>query len=352
MWAITKGSLKAQLRSPSSIIFGFLFPFIFIIIFGFIGGGGPSVKIAFDPKSDTANALYGALNGKIPSVKVVRQPKGEDEGYFERQMLKGSIAAIVRLENDSLGRVVAHLRSSSASADRFGILTSIIKSVSYEMSKDKEPVKLAIETVESRKYRTIDFILPGQLGFSLLSTGVFGIAFMFFNLRNNLILKRFYATPINRLNIVAGEVLARTIFQMGVTASILLIGRFFFGFTLVHGVVTFFEIMVLSLTGLMLFMGFGFIVSGRAKSDSSIPSFANLITMPQFLLGGTFFGVEAFPVWLQYISKILPLTHLNKAMREIAFEGAHLWDVRTEIGILLLWMVGIYAVAVRVFKWE
>jgi ABC-2 type transport system permease protein len=48
----------------------------------------------------------------------------------------------------------------------------------------------------------------------------------------------------------------------------------------------------------------------------------------------------------------MPLTHLNEALRKIAFEGQHLWDVKTEVGILLLWGVVAYAVAVKVFKWE
>lgn len=110
--------------------------------------------------------------------------------------------------------------------------------------------------------------------------------------------------------------------------------------------------MVLSFLGLLVFMGFGYIISGLAKNDSSIPPFANLITMPQFLLGGTFFSIEVFPKWLQPISKALPLTHLNTAMRKVAFEGQNLWEVKTEIGILLLWGIAVYFVAVKVFKWE
>ena len=203
-----------------------------------------------------------------------------------------------------------------------------------------------------REYKTIDFILPGQLGFSLLSSGVFGVAFMFFNLRSALVLKRFFATPISRTHIILGEGFARVIFQMLTAIVIIVAGRFLFGFTLINGISTLLEMLVLSFLGLIVFMGFGFIVSGLATSDSTIPPFANLITLPQFLLGGTFFSIEAFPKWLQPISKALPLTHLNTAMRAVAFEGQNLWDVKSEIGVLLLWGLVIYAVAVKVFKWE
>ena len=74
--------------------------------------------------------------------------------------------------------------------------------------------------------------------------------------------------------------------------------------------------------------------------------------MPQFLLSGTFFAITAFPAWLQTISKILPLTYLNDAMREVAFEGAGLGGVTHQLLILAAWFIGIYAVAVKTFKWE
>ncbi|WP_315816626.1 hypothetical protein [Paraflavitalea speifideaquila] len=62
-----------------------------------------------------------------------------------------------------------------------------------------------------------------------------------------------------------------------------------FKFTLVHGFITFMELLVLSFIGLAVFMGFGFVVSSIAKNESVIPLLANLFTLPQFLLAGTFF---------------------------------------------------------------
>jgi ABC-2 type transport system permease protein len=224
-----------------------------------------------------------------------------------------------------------------------------------ERSSDpNRPVYAFMESVEvpGRVYRTIDFVLPGQLGFSLLSAGVFGVAFLFYNLRQTLVLKRFFATPVSRPTIIIGEGLGRVVFQLLTAVVILSVGHFAFDFTLVNGWTTFSEMLLLSLLGLVVFMGFGFIVSGLARSESAIPPFSNLVTLPQFLLAGTFFPVENFPTWLQPVCRVLPLTHLNEAMRNIAFEGAHITDCGREIGYLLLWGVAVYAIAVRVFRWE
>jgi ABC-2 type transport system permease protein len=361
MLAITKASLRAIFRSPSAVIFSFAFPFIFILVFGFIGNnsGVPVYKIAIGKTSDTTNALYDSL--KLSNrVKIVQFVSDKE---LRENLVKGKITGVLNIRRNPTDTpaYTYSISTTSASNDKWPqfmpVINNIVDKISNQKYEHRPTYAIADFNYERdveqiREYKTIDFILPGQLGFSLLSSGVFGVAFMFFNLRNTLVLKRFFATPISRTYIVLGEGFARVIFQMITAVVIIIAGRFLFGFTLVNGVRTLLEMLLLSFIGLIVFMGFGFIVSGLAKNDSSIPPFANLITLPQFLLGGTFFSVEAFPKWLQPVSMALPLTHLNTAMRAVAFEGQNLWDVRTEIGILLIWCVIAYAIAVKVFKWE
>jgi len=149
-----------------------------------------------------------------------------------------------------------------------------------------------------------------------------------------------------------GEALARLVFSWIGALFIILVGHYFFGFTLIHGITTVANMLVLSALGLIVFMGFGFIISGVAKNESAVPPLSNIITMPQFLLSGTFFATTAFPTWLQGLSNILPLTYLNKAMRDVAFEGAGLGDVTKDLAVLGIWFIIVYAVAVKTFKWE
>ncbi len=361
MFSITRGSLRSITRSPSAMIFSFIFPFVFILVFGFIGNGGTKqrFKVAMGKDTDTSNMLYRTLIS-LDALKFVDY---DDEVQMKGDLDQGNLAGVILIEKngEGLAPYSLKLKSTTASNDKWPQLKTLLDNVSNEVSNRvyKERLSYAdfqfdpsadIEKV--REYKTIDFILPGQLGFSLLSAGVFGVAFMFFNLRNTLVLKRFFATPINRTFIILGEGLSRVIFQLITAVVIILAGYLFFGFTLVHQFSTFLDMMILSFIGLVVFMGFGFIVSGIAKTDSTIPPFANLITLPQFLLGGTFFSVDAFPKWLQPVSKALPLTHLNTALRNVAFEGQSLWQVKFEIGILLLWGFFAYALAVKFFKWE
>jgi ABC-2 type transport system permease protein len=352
MMAVIKASLKGQLRSPMSLVFGFFFPFLFILIFGTSNRSMPAVKIAFSEKTDTASLLYKSITA-IPSVITIK-----DTGKtLQDQFIKGRVTAILDISPGDPPYKV-NIASSTASADRMGFLKSILDQVAKNADEGAFPGRPSVVALNyapvqtGRIYRDIDFVLPGQLGFSLLAAGLFGVAFLFFNLRETLVLKRMNATPLRRINIILGETLARVIFQMIITAVIILIGRYLFDFTLVNGWVTFVELMILSFIGLVVFMGFGFFISGFAKSINTIPAMTNMLGFPQFMLAGTFFPTNNLPHWLQVVSKVLPLTYLNDAMRKVAFEGTHLTGCLPELGMLALWGVIIYTIAVKLFKWE
>jgi len=361
MFAISKASLRAIFRSPSAVIFGFAFPLIFILVFGFMGNNSnfSSYKVAIDRNADTTNLLFKALE-ENSAIKIQKFSNDED---LNKALREGSIAGIMNIQKNENGNppYIFSFQSTTSSNDKWPQFIALVETVINQISNKIYPNRPVFADLDFnserdvaviRKYKTIDFILPGQLGFSLLASGVFGVAFMFFNLRNTLVLKRFFATPISRTFIILGEMFSRVLFQMLTAVVIILAGYYLFGFTLIHGFKTFVELLVLSFIGLVVFMGMGFIVSGVAKNDSTIPPFANIITLPQFLICGTFFPIDVFPKWLQWIAQALPLTHLNNALRDVAFEGKNLWNERTEIMILLLWGIVVYAIAVKVFKWE
>lgn len=357
MMAVAKASFRAIIRSPSAVVFSLGFPLIFILVFGFIGGGGVSVSLGLQNPADSNNYAIKVLL-KNPVVKLV----SADSVEMRRELEKGRIAAIISIDSVKAagGYWQYHITplTSDASSAEYPILRSFLAESIQRVEQYGAGATFAPfiidekASIPGRQYTMIDFILPGMLGFSLLSAGIFGVAFLFFNLRQMLVLKRFFATPINRKFIVLGEGLSRVSFQLLTAVVIILAGHYVFKFTLIHGFTTFLEMMVLSFIGLVVFMGFGFIVSSVSKNESSIPPFANLVTMPQFLLGGTFFSTSAFPKWLQKFCEILPLKQLNDAMRNVAFEGAHLSGCLKQIGILALWGIAVYAVAIRVFKWE
>ncbi|MGI4806157.1 MAG: ABC transporter permease [Janthinobacterium lividum] len=353
--AMAKASFRSILRSPSSVVFTLAFPLIFILVFGFIGGSGITVDVGVAKNNNQQNPIYQALK----KTKVIHLVETESTEEMEKELEKGRLDGIISIQNNTgkLPAYIINVQYTKASLEKGNILKSLLNNIFYQINlhtpNAPPPVaEIREATVQGREYKTIDFILPGQLGFSLLSTGVFGTAFVFLSLRITLVIKRFFATPVQRFSIVLGEALARITFALIGALIIILIGHFAFGFTLIHGFVTVINMLILATIGIIVFMGFGFIISGIAKNETSVPPIANIVTLPQFLLSGTFFSISAFPSWLQPISKALPLTYLNDAMRKVAFEGAGLIDVGHQLLILAFWGILVYAVAVKTFKWE
>lgn len=358
MLAITKASFKGILKSPQAVFFSLFFPIVLITIFGAIGGErGISLDIAFTKNSDTTNVIYQAImNGQVPVLEVEKGTEAE----LQDRLMKGRIAALVEItpeKRGAKGSYVVHLKTTSAGMKDLQVLQGVFKGVINETNdiitpREKTYATITTEKIEGRQYRMIDFYLPGMLGFSLMGTAVFGVAFVFFSFRETLVLKRLFSTPINRLYIVLGESLARVIFQLMTAVILIGFGVLLYNFTLAHGFVTFLEMMLLCLIGVVVFMGFGYTISGLAKNQHVIPVYANLFMFPQFFLSGTFFPKTLLPVFLQPVLKFLPLTAMNDAMRKISFEGAHIWEVGGELAILLGWAIVSYGLAVKTFKWE
>lgn len=354
--AISKASLRSILRNPSSVIFTLLFPLIFIIVFGFIGGGSSRFDIGFYNESDINNPLYHS----IINVENFNIEDPLTDAELDSKLEKGEVDALLLITKNPQGTMPEYnveVKTNKAKPERSNLVKLLIAQVitgfNMQLSKEQPPVVTIKQTdIEGRVFKTIDFILPGQLGFSILSAGVFGTAFVFISLKETLVIKRFFATPINRNNIVLGEAISRLVFSISGSVIIISIGHFLFGFTLINGVWTFLNMLIVSVVGLIVFLGFGFFVSNIAKNLNAVPPIANLITLPQFLLAGTFFSIDAFPSWLQPISRALPLTYLNDALRKIAFDGATIFTLPKEMLILAAWGVVIYAVTIKFFKWE
>ncbi|MGZ8544801.1 MAG: ABC transporter permease [Flavisolibacter sp.] len=357
MLAVTKASLKATFRSPQAIFFSLFFPIVLIWIFGSLGSNGiASVKVAFTKDVDTTTILYRALL-QNPVIKLADTVKKDPE----EELKKGRIAAIVSIKpnpDSSLhAPFLVHARTSEASQRDYQQLISAINQTIAEVDRKMYPERSTVASLtykveEGRRYRMIDFFLPGMIGFALIGSAVFGIAFTIYSLKETLVLKRMYSTPIRREYIILGESISKVIFNLTTVVVLIAFGHYVYDFTLAQGWITFVNMLVLSFLALLVFMGFGYFISAVSRNQNVIPVYANLFMFPQYFLSGIFFPKSSLPLFLQPIIKFLPLTAVNDAMRNVAFEGASLASCWEQMLILLVWGIIIYVATVKVFRWD
>jgi ABC-2 type transport system permease protein len=344
-------AFRAQTRNPATFAFGFIFPVVFISIFGLIGNAQQKIILGISSSVQKNNPVVQAIEHQS-FVKIDK----ENQQALEIKLRQGKIAGIIETQGSENSFTINLITSSAipqeaAAAQTF--IRSVIDQLNLKLSGvEKPPITLSQQEISGRQSRYIDFALPGQIGFSLLSTAIFGTVFGLIYLKKALVLKRMFATPTKPLTILLAQGTSRLFVALLQTLIILGIGVLFFKFYLPHGIITFFELLLLSAIGLIAFLGFGYFMAGLANDENSAGPLVNLITLPQFLLSGTFFSTDNFPAWVQPIANNLPLSYFNIAIRKITTEGGSLPDTFPYLLGLLLWGAVMYLLAARTFRWE
>jgi ABC-2 type transport system permease protein len=360
--AMTKASVLMSLRNPTSLFFNFLFPFIFITIFGLLNWENAKFDLVVKPNSMKTGIVYEALQ-KVDALNLVTD---KSEADIQDGLKKGQVAVALDIQESGSVNIApgvdmpvydVHLESSAGAPQAANSITSIVNAVIGQIntSVTQNAPKIVNETfsvIEGRKYSQIDFILPGQLAFALLTNALFGISFTLMMFKKNLILKRYFATPVKKINILGAEVTSKALIAIFQSAIIIAFGYFLFDFTLANGWVTVFSMLTLSLVGIFVFLSLGLLIVSIAKNEDSLTPLAQLFMMPQLFLSGAFFPIENFPKFIQPIAHVLPMTLLNEAFKKVAFEGVALSATLPQIGGLLAWGVGIYILVLILFKWE
>jgi ABC-2 type transport system permease protein len=330
--ALTKYATIAATRNVATLVFGFLFPLVFITVFGLLGSSTTSIKLGIIDGSPKNNPIESTL-AKIDIVTVSHGSKDA----LNRLLVQGKVDGVIGIAEApgkgglTLPHYAVTLTTSSGnistSATAISLLRGVVDQGNLTLSGVTNP-PIALSQVQTAGHQTryIDFALPGQIGFSLLSTAIFGTVFGFISLKKTLVLKRMFATPMQALTFLVAQGSSRLFFALIQTVVIVGVGVLAFKFYLPHGWLSFAEIMFLAMIGLVAFLGFGYFLAGLANDENSAGPLVNLVTLPQFLLSGVFFPTDNFPSWVQPIANNLPLSYFNMAMRKLTTDGGNLLD--------------------------
>lgn len=353
--AITKASFKAITRNPASLTFTIAFPLLVVLAFTFMPGKeNQKLKIAFTQNTDTGAHYVSALK-EIEQIQFVNY---QDSLDLLTKIEKKEINVLIDIQNNQQNNqpeiTLSELQGNSIYTERMKahLFKILLSQDTFLQNRINNQLLIQEQILNHKEFRTIDYILPGQLGFALMAASIFGTGFVFLTLRNNLVLKRFFATPVRRETVLIAEGTARMVFQLLGAIVLILFGKIFLGLTLIHGFITFLNLLIISAIGVLVFMSLGFIAGSISDNETIVPLVSSLFALPQFILADTIIPIANFPEWLQPIANAMPLTYLNDALRAIAFQGHSLWEVRIEIGILLIWGIVGYLLAGKLFRWE
>lgn len=360
VFQMARALTKRFMRDPVALFFVFLFPLLFLFVFGSLfKNEDVSFDVVVINRSDTTFARE--FTGQIEKSKVFKlknDTKSVDDA--KEKMGRGEIDSIIELphtfgavnaQGTPMGSVIIYYDQANPQTGQAvgGVMQSVLDGINKELTKTTEPLTLDQKPTKTANLSSIDYLLSGLLGFSILSLGIFGLANGFPAEKKTGVLRRLRATPLKASQLVLATLLEYMLIGVLSLAVMYVVGMVVFGFEMRGDYISF---LLFAIASIIVMFGFGLAIGGWAKNENQSAPLSNIVAFPLMFLSGTFFPRFLMPEWLQTVTAYLPLTPIVDGLRYVLTEGKTILQLGPELLIMGVWTVVIYAVAFKFFRWE
>jgi ABC-2 type transport system permease protein len=354
---------KGYIRSRIGAFFSLIFPVILILLFGAIFSGGSSgpVTVYFQNQDGgpVSMGLVSALNGTAFAhnstwpITLVSVPADKN---FSQYLLAHSSSDGIVIPSSLTGSVLAgkHVNltvygnpASTSSAIVSGVVMGVADAFNLAAVHGTSIVGIASVTAASPSYKYIDFLVPGLIGFSVLTSPMFALVNISSEYKRDKVFKLLSLTPLTKtewlLSKIVWYILLTAVSFVLMSATGILIFGAHISFT--WGILPFLLLVP------FLFVSLGMLVGTVSNSPESAAVVGNLITFPMMFLSGTFFPVSGMPMYLQSVAHVLPPFYVIDGLNVVMIYG-NFGPAYIDMAILVVLSVVIFGLAVRFFKWR
>jgi ABC-2 type transport system permease protein len=365
-------SIKTFSREKSAMFFTIAFPIILILVFGTIflkqdnmsfdlhvqdldqtNSSAQLVKIldldgrlkvtTVDP---SINAAQYAKDKKVNLLLVI--PRGYEKAFVRRLGLVGGIpSAAFRDPNASVTVTYIYDDSASSTSMKIKILQYGFALVNQGMSGQPPFIRAAEISMFTKKYRFIEFFVPGIIAMSVMTSSLSGAVNMNAELRQKGVIRKLSTTPVTRTDWILSNILYQFILAVISTMAILLVSYAVFSVRLQMNAWLF----VFIVLEVFAFVGIGMILTRVANEAESATAAVNFIMFPMMFLSGSFFPLEMMPRFLQTIAKILPLYYVNQGLRAAMVVVDNMAALRY-CAVIGVFAIVVFVLGINTTKWE
>jgi ABC-2 type transport system permease protein len=358
--ALTRANIRSYTRDRAAVFWTLAFPLVFIVLFGLIFQGSGSSRMTLgwvdDDKSEAAIKLkagFAALQG----ITLVETTFADAQGQMQTGKVDGTIVVPV-----GYGESVTAAAAGGGAPAELKIFTdpsrpslqgSIYQAVGAVLGVvnlgGRPPLVVpSPQTVQTENLNAISYFVPSMLGLSIMQVGIFAAIPLVAD-REKLILKRLAATPLRRWQLVGSNVLMRVLIAFTQAIIIVAVGSLLFGVEIIGSLILVAAFVTL---GAMAFLALGYVIASFAKTEDSANGMTSMIQFPMMFLSGAFFQIDQMPQFLQVVARLIPLTYLADALRQVMVGGAAFAPLSVCAAVLLGWLVVCFAIAARKFQWQ
>ena len=358
IWADFLVFSRSYFRNGAALFFSLIFPIILIGMFGLIFSAPSNQAIAvytenFDHGSNASVQFLAALNktGAV-NVHVVSTNEnfstwlGEQGDSVGLIIPAGFQASYLNRSPDPV-TVLTNPLDPASGGFVLGAVGGVSNLFNLQASKGHPIIYTIEEPVGSRVYKYIDYLVPGLIGFAILTSPMFAMVDISSTYRKDHLFRQLSLTPLTKGEWLFAKILWFIALTFVSAALMILMGEIAFGahLTLTLGLVPFL------ILGPLFFVSLGMLAGSVAKTPESAAVAANVVTFPMMFLSGTFFPVSGFPPFLQTFAHILPLYYVIDGMNQVMLFGNYsraLFD----LVIILVGAIVVFIAAILAFKWR
>jgi ABC-2 type transport system permease protein len=359
--ALTIANIRSYVRDRAAVFWTLAFPLIFIFMFGFIfqGGGNSGLTVAWvDADGSPASTQ---LHGAFAAADGVELTDATDRAAAMATMQDGEVDAIIVVPAGYGDAVAAAGAGTGAPASltivvdpsRQQLTAAVYQAVGSILGvvnlAGRAPLVLPIsETIQTENLSFISYFVPSILGMSIMQLGIFAAVPLVAD-REKGILKRLAVTPLRRSQLVGSNTVMRLLIALVQSVIIVGVGVMVFGVEITGSLVMAAAFVVL---GAVAFLALGYVLASFTKTEDAANGVTQVVQFPMMFLSGVFFPIDAMPAFLQSIARLIPLTYLADALRQIMVGGVPFAPLYVDAGVLLVWLGVCFAIASRKFRWQ
>ena len=191
------------------------------------------------------------------------------------------------------------------------------------------PVFLFLAFLMGSRQLPLSFLISGLIGMALFFTATAVSPAIFPWEGQAKTLERLASSPVTVEAIVFGDMIASTLFGIGITIITVIIGLAL-GLSLIHGI----TLLAAILLAACCFSAIGMLLAVPPTNvPSNIMMLSSLIKFPLIFISGIFIPLEQMPAWGLALAVFSPLTYFTDLVR-YSFTDTHFFAVLIDIAAL------------------
>ncbi len=351
-----------QLRRDRSMLpILFIMPIIMLLMFGYVVGSDiKNLKLAVLDSDNSAQSQR-VVDAFVSSSYFTVAARPQNEAQL-KEALDGGQAAIaidipkglsdaVREHRSAQIGVVVDGSDSRTSQVALQYSSGILSSLGAEFYPRPGGLSAGGVNVQTRIFynptlRAVNTMVPALLAFILLMSTTNIMSQAIVKEREQGTLEQLFVTPIGRTDYLLGKVLPYIGVAFVQVTVIFVVGVLWFQ-------VPFKGSLWVIFGGLMLFMlaaiGIGMLVSLMSGSRQQAQQTSQLLQMPQMMLSGFMFPIDAFPVWLYYATYLIPLRYILVIVRSNFLKGSSFSELWPQFAAMAVFSVAIFLLGLSRF---